>query len=190
MLTGTCVASAKDIEFAPREINIETRPDGTLVSARSPRSRSRCRIGPSSIFFRCGRCKRRIASFLPNADRMASGKITYRETCGKCNPLGQRLIELGAKPGDRLAILSGNSIEHAVIMFAAMAIGVVVAPVSPNYSLMPGGISRLKDVGRLLEPFFVFGTGQQGIRSCPADAGVRQGRLDHRRRCCRHHRAG
>ncbi|MEY9355553.1 acyl-CoA synthetase (AMP-forming)/AMP-acid ligase II [Bradyrhizobium japonicum] len=48
------------------------------------------------------------------------------------------MIDLGAKRGDRLASLSGNSIEQAIVTFAAMSVGVVVAPITPNYSLMPG----------------------------------------------------
>ena len=53
-------------------------------------------------------------------------------------------------------ILSGNSIEHAVINFAAMSLGVVVAPVSPNYTLMPGGLTRLREIADLLRPTLVF----------------------------------
>ena len=41
-------------------------------------------------------------------------------------------------------------------MFAAMSVGVVVAPISPNYSLMPGGLARLQDIATLLRPAFVF----------------------------------
>src|SRR5437899_7147100 len=49
-----------------------------------------------------------------------------------------------------LAVLSGNSIENAVISFAAMAIGVILAPISPNYTLMPGGLARLRDIAEAL----------------------------------------
>ena len=63
---------------------------------------------------------------------------------------------MGAKPADKLAILSGNSIENAVISFAAMSIGVIIAPISPNYTLMPGGLARLKDIAEALRPKFVF----------------------------------
>jgi len=41
-------------------------------------------------------------------------------------------------------------------MFAAMSVGVVAAPISPNYSLMPGGLARLQDIATLLRPSFVF----------------------------------
>jgi len=43
-----------------------------------------------------------------------------------------------------------------VISFAAMSIGVVLAPISPNYTLMPGGLARLKDIAEVLRPRFVF----------------------------------
>ncbi|MCP1743908.1 feruloyl-CoA synthase [Bradyrhizobium japonicum] len=66
------------------------------------------------------------------------------------------MIDLGAKRGDRLASLSGNSIEQAIVTFAAMSVGVVVAPITPNYSLMPGGLARLQDIAALLRPSFVF----------------------------------
>ena len=83
-------------------------------------------------------------------------KISYAELWQRVQSVGQAMIDLGAKRGDRLAILSGNSIEHAIVMFAAMSVGVVVAPISPNYSLMPGGLARLQDIATLLRPSFVF----------------------------------
>jgi feruloyl-CoA synthase len=37
-----------------------------------------------------------------------------------------------------------------------MSIGVILAPISPNYTLMPGGLARLKDIAEALRPNFVF----------------------------------
>ena len=125
-------------KFAPREIRIEKRPDGTLV-LRSP------------IAFENPQWS--ILDFIPEwaekapqrvflAQRGRDGewqKITYAELWQRVQSVGQALIDLGARRGDRLAILSGNSIEHAIVMFAAMSVGVVSASISPNYSLMPAG---------------------------------------------------
>src|SRR4051812_43074975 len=83
-------------------------------------------------------------------------EITYGEAWSQVQAVGQSLIDMGAKPADKLAILSGNSIENAVISFAAMSIGVIIAPISPNYTLMPGGLARLKDIAEALRPNFVF----------------------------------
>lgn len=130
--------STKALTFAARELSIERRTDGTLVLS-SP--------------LELGKCDWRITDFLPSwahsvpdriflAQRNANGKwdeITYGEAWSQVQAVGQSLIEMGAKPADKLAILSGNSIENAVISFAAMSIGVIIAPISPNYTLMPGG---------------------------------------------------
>ena len=147
--------STKVLTFAPREISIERRTDGTLIL-----------ISPLQL----GDCDWRITDFLPTwansvpdriflAQRNANGgwdEITYREAWLQVQAVGQSLIDMGAKPADKLAILSGNSIENAVISFAAMSIGVILAPISPNYTLMPGGLARLKDIAETLRPKFVF----------------------------------
>ncbi|WP_315705804.1 MULTISPECIES: AMP-binding protein [unclassified Bradyrhizobium] len=147
--------STGSLTFAPREVSIERRAGGTLI-LRSPIDWSPCDW--------------RVTDFLPRwaeaapdrvllAQRNANGdwdEITYREAWAQVRAVGQSLIDMGAEPGDKLAVLSGNSIENAVISFAAMSIGAVLAPISPNYSLMPGGIARLMDIAKVLRPTFVF----------------------------------
>jgi feruloyl-CoA synthase len=161
--------STKALTFAARELSIERRTDGTLVLS-SP--------------LELGKCDWRITDFLPSwagsvpdriflAQRNANGgwdEITYREAWLQVQAVGQSLIDMGAKPADKLAILSGNSIENAVISFAAMSIGVILAPISPNYTLMPGGLARLKDIAEALRPNFVFVQSASGFsagRSIP-----------------------
>ncbi|MGY3475130.1 AMP-binding protein [Bradyrhizobium ottawaense] len=147
--------STKALTFAPREVSIERRPDGALILS-SP--------------LEWKPCDWRITDFLPSwasttpdriflAQRNAKGgwdEITYSEAWSQVQAVGQSLLDLGAKPADRLAILSGNSIENAVVSFAAMSIGVILASISPNYTLMPGGLARLKDIAEVLRPSFVF----------------------------------
>src|SRR4051812_40085059 len=146
---------SKALTFAPRELSIERRTDGTLILS-SP--------------LELGKCDWRITDFLPSwahsvpdriflAQRNIKGgwdEITYVEAWSQVQAVGQSLIDMGAKPADKLAVLSGNSIENAMISFAAMSIGVILAPISPNYTLMPGGLARLKDIAEVLRPSFVF----------------------------------
>ncbi|MBB4362507.1 feruloyl-CoA synthase [Bradyrhizobium sp. CIR18] len=147
--------STKALTFAPREVSIERRPDGALILS-SP--------------LEWKPCDWRITDFLPSwasatpdriflAQRNAKGgwdEITYGEAWSQVQAVGQSLLDLGAKPADKLAILSGNSIENAVVSFAAMSIGVILASISPNYTLMLGGLARLKDIAEVLRPSFVF----------------------------------
>jgi feruloyl-CoA synthase len=160
---------AKGLRFAPREVGIEKRSDGTLV-LRSP------------IRFESPQWS--ILDFIPEwaekapqrvflAQRGRDGewqKISYAELWQRVQSVGQAMIDLEARRGDRLAILSGNSIEHAIVMFAAMSVGIVAAPISPNYSLMPGGLARLQDIATLLRPSFVFAQDSEvysGARKIP-----------------------
>ena len=142
-------------QFAPRDIRIEKRPDGTLV-LRSP---IQLETPQWSILDLIPEWAEKAPQRVFLAQRGRDGawqKITYAELWQRVQSVGQAMIDLGARRGDELAILSGNSIEHAIVMFAAMSVGVIVAPISPNYSLMPGGLARLQDIATLLRPSFVF----------------------------------
>jgi feruloyl-CoA synthase len=55
-----------------------------------------------------------------------------------------------------VAILSDNSIEHALLALGAMHVGVPVAPISPAYSLMSKDFAKLKQIFELLRPGLVF----------------------------------
>ena len=70
--------------------------------------------------------------------------------------VGQALLNRGLRRGDRIAILSGNSIEHAIVNFAAMSAGLVVSPISPNYSLLEEAQPRLREIAAVLKPAVVF----------------------------------
>src|SRR5262249_18260921 len=70
---------------------------------------------------------------------------------------------------------SGNSIEHAVVMFGAMAVDVLVAPISPSYSQLPGGMARIEDIAKVVRPDFVFAQSREpyfAARKIPALAGA------------------
>jgi len=76
--------------------------------------------------------------------------------------------------GKPLMILSGNSIEHAVIRFAAMAAGIPAAPVSPGYSLAASSFEKLRHVYNICKPGAVFvkdtgpfTTALQSLEECP-----------------------
>ena len=62
-------------------------------------------------------------------------QITYREVLAETHRLAHALIAAGLQAGDRVAILSKNSIEYFFMYFAAAKVGVV--PVPLNYRLAP-----------------------------------------------------
>ncbi|MEO8296501.1 MAG: AMP-binding protein [Burkholderiales bacterium] len=80
--------------------------------------------------------------------RMAPGgawrEITYGQAARDSRAVAQWLLNQGAKPGDAVAVLSGNSLEHAVLSIGAQRVRVAVAPMSAGYSLMSTDHAKLK----------------------------------------------
>ncbi len=62
-------------------------------------------------------------------------RLTYREASIETNRLANAFITAGLQTGDRIAVLSKNSIEYVILYFAASKAGVV--PVPLNYRLAP-----------------------------------------------------
>ena len=61
--------------------------------------------------------------------------LTYREALAETNRLANAFVNAGLQVGDRIAVLSKNSIEYVLLYFAASKAGVV--PVHLNYRLAP-----------------------------------------------------
>ncbi|HZR34954.1 MAG TPA: AMP-binding protein, partial [Nevskia sp.] len=79
-------------------------------------------------------------------------RIGYAEARECALSLGQALLELGLNAERPLAILSGNSVDHALLALGAMQAGIPVAPLSEAYSLLSQDHTRLKTLIAKLEP--------------------------------------
>lgn len=66
---------------------------------------------------------------------MGNQKVTYGEAREQINRLASAFSSAGISKGDRVAVLSKNSIEYVILYFAASKAGVV--PVPLNYRLAP-----------------------------------------------------
>lgn len=114
------------------------------------------KIGQSLIYF---------AELHPNkiylADRGADGEwrtFTYVEVLKHVKSLGQFLIDNQVSETNPLAILSGNSLEHALLGLAAAYVGATYAPISPAYSIVSKDFSRLIDIFDSIKPALIFAT--------------------------------
>ncbi len=85
-------------------------------------------------------------------------EVSYAEFRTRTRAVAQGLIDLGLPNDDQrpLVILSGNSVDHALIKMAAMYIGLPVTPVSVAYSLMSRSHDRLQAIIEKLNPCAVF----------------------------------
>ena len=83
-------------------------------------------------------------------------RLTYAEAWAKTGAVASWLIAQGYGPDSGpAAILSDNSLENALFLFGAMRAGLLVAPISPSYSLA-GDFSRLDQALGLVQPTLVF----------------------------------
>ncbi len=83
-------------------------------------------------------------------------KIRYGEARDMARRIGASLLDIGLGPDKPLLILSGNSLEHALLGAACFYVGIPYAPVSPAYSLVSKDHAKLKDIAALLEPGAVY----------------------------------
>ena len=82
--------------------------------------------------------------------------MTYAEALAQVRRLAQGLLMRGLSPQRTILILSGNSIEHALLGLAAMYIGVPYAPIAPAYSLQATEFGTLRQVFARMTPGLVF----------------------------------
>ncbi len=93
------------------------------------------------------------------AERDGSGgwrKVTYGEAWDAARSIAQALIDRGLDQDRPILILSGNSIDHALMMLGGFVAGVPVAPVSVAYSLMSGDFAKVHHIFRLVQPKLIF----------------------------------
>jgi feruloyl-CoA synthase len=145
-----------NLRFAPREVRMEKRADGTLL-LRSPQALETPARCVTEWLLRWA-LEVPERAFLCERDKSGNGwrKVTYLEAYGAARRIGQALLDRNLGPGRPVAILSDNGIDHALLALGAMHVGVPVAPVSPAYSLMSKDFAKLREIFELLQPGLVY----------------------------------
>ena len=141
--------------FAPPQLQLTRRDDGSLLlrSADPLRESSRA-VG---VWLEHWALIEPERSFL--AQRGASGTwefLSYGETYRRVLAAGSGLLRNAESRPGPVAVLSDNSLEHAVVMLAAMHVGIPVATISSAYSLASTDHAKLKNLIRELEPGLLY----------------------------------
>lgn len=145
----------RKIEWLQRDIDVARRPDGVIVlKSRIPLQPYEKHI-PASLAKWAKQAPDRIWLAQRGGVDRQWRKVSYREAKRTVDGLTQGLLNLGVEDGRPVAILSGNSIEHALMTQAAMQARLPAAPVSPAYSLMSQDHLKLKYLFNLIKPAVV-----------------------------------
>jgi feruloyl-CoA synthase len=145
----------RKIEWLERDIAVERRPDGVIVlKSRIPLQSYGTHIPASLAKWANEAPERTWLAQRAGADRHWR-RLSYGEAKRTVDALTQGLLNLGIEEGRPVAILSGNSIEHALMTQASMQARLPAAPVSPAYSVMSQEHVKLKYLFELIKPAVV-----------------------------------
>ncbi|MDP3841210.1 MAG: feruloyl-CoA synthase [Oxalobacteraceae bacterium] len=142
--------------FVDPAVTLEARPDGSRLlrsKIELPEKYARCvgewlehwaEVDPDRLFL---------------AERGADGewvRLSYGEAQKRVYRIGTFLLNRNLSAQHPVAILSDNSIEHALLMLAAMHVGVPSCAISSGNSLMSKDFAKLKDNVALLRPGLIY----------------------------------
>src|SRR5271156_3112882 len=161
------------ISFGDPHVTVERRDDGTIYL------RPKKALGeyPKRLTDRL----HHWASVTPGrvfmAEREAGGgwrQITYAQLLASSRHIASALLSRGLSAEQPVVILSGNSIDHALVAFGALYAGIPFCPVSPAYSLVSRDYGKLSFLMKLLTPGLVFADDADKFAS-PISANVPDG---------------
>jgi len=145
----------RQISFGDPEVSIERRGDGTIyLRPKKPLGEY-----PVRLTDRLHHWAKATPNRIFMAERDQGGgwrQITYAELLISSRHIASSLLARDLSADRPVVILSGNSIDHALVAFGALYAGVPFCPVSPAYSLVSRDYGKLSYLIRLLTPGLVF----------------------------------
>src|SRR5436190_7494206 len=148
-------APLRPISFGDPAVIVERRDDGTIYL------RPKIALGeyPLRLTDRLHHWARTEPNRIFMAERAAGGlwrQISYAQLLASSRHIASGLLARGLSAEKPIVILSGNSIDHALLAFGALYAGIPFCPVSPAYSLVSRDYGKLGFLMKLLTPGFVF----------------------------------
>jgi feruloyl-CoA synthase len=141
------------VRLGPTEVVAERRPDGAVV-LRSPHA-----LGPypakltEKLEYWAARNPDRV--LFAQREGPSWKTLSYGEALQRTRRVAAALLERGLSAERPPVVLSGNSIEHALLHLGALYAGIPYAPVSPAYSLLSTDFAKLRAIFELLTPGLV-----------------------------------
>src|ERR1700737_2475807 len=143
------------ISFGDPAVSIDRRNDGTIYL------RPKIALGayPDRLTDRLHHWAKAEPNRIFMAERGKGGvwrQVTYAQLLGFSRHIASALLARGLSADRPIVILSGNSIDHALVAFGALYAGIPFCPVSPAYSLISKDYGKLGYLMKLLTPGLVF----------------------------------
>ena len=153
--SGVSLPPLRPISFSDPKVTVDRRADGTIYL----RPQQALVDYPARLTDSLHRWASEAPDRVFMAERDHHGgwrTITYADLLEQSRRIASSLLMRDLSVEKPLLILSGNSIDHALMSFGAMLAGVPFCPVSPAYSLISRDYSKLAYLMKLLTPGLVF----------------------------------
>ncbi|RJF74376.1 feruloyl-CoA synthase [Rhodopseudomonas palustris] len=145
----------RDISFGQIGITTDRAADGTIYV----RSTTTLADYPVRITDRLHHFAEQSPDRVFMAERDKTGgwrTISYAQMLSAAQKIASALLARRLSAERPVMILSGNSIDHAQVMFGALYAGIAMCPVSPPYSLVSKDFGKLRYIVGLLTPGLIF----------------------------------
>jgi feruloyl-CoA synthase len=97
-------------------------------------------------------------------------EVTYAELRDKTRRIAQFIINAGVTVERGVAIMAPNSIDHALVAYACLRIGVPYAPITPAYALLATDYEKLRYVMQLMNPGLLYVDNSEPFSKAIAEA--------------------
>jgi feruloyl-CoA synthase len=140
----------RPVRFFSPEVELIRRADGALLMrSAEPLRDYDSRVGDwLDRWARDAPERTFIVEQTPTGERC----ISYQQARNSVLLLAEGLLSRGLGPERPLAILAENGIDHALIMLAAVYVGIPIAPIAPAYALQSIDYLKLSHAFKLLTP--------------------------------------
>jgi feruloyl-CoA synthase len=143
----------RPVRFFSPDVELTRRAEGSLLMRSvEPLGDYTCRVGD---WLDQWAQEAPTRNFIVEQTQTGERCISYGEAREAALLLAEGLLGWGLGPDRPLAILAANGIDHALIMLAALYVGIPIAPVAPAYALQSSDYAKLSHAFELLTPGMV-----------------------------------
>ena len=151
---ATQKARFRDPRYAPRRLDVDHRAGGEMVLTNPTPYSTRFTTMTAALAHWAMQAPGRVWL----AERSGEGwrTVTYAEAHEQTQAIAGSLLAMGVVGQSPLLILANNGLDNALISYAAMSLGMPIAPVSPQYGLKGANPQRLARACAVLKPACVY----------------------------------
>lgn len=146
----------RPVHMPLRRTLVERRSDGSLILRPATPPPAITQSSFADFLEDWASVRGDAAAFCERDSNGAWRKLSWAELWQQVQAVAAALLDMGLGQTQPLMLLSGNSIEQAIVLLAAEYVGIPTAPVSPAYAMLSQDFARLKNVVEMVPPAAIF----------------------------------